>query len=554
MPDLNAHHLSRFRLFFIEHAKLVLVVLLAVAWLLPGLVGHDPWKPDEAYSFGLIYHIYQTGDWVVPSLAGEPFMEKPPLYYIAAAQVAKLFSPLLPLHDAARLTSGFFIALTLALNGLAARELLGKGKGRIAVLVLLGCVGLLVRGHEMITDTALLAGFALAFYGLALSLRRPLLAGLLLGTGVGVGFLSKGLIAPGVVGVTALLLPLFRPWRCRNYLLALGVALLAALPWLLVWPYALYRRSPELFHQWFWVNNLGRYLGFAKLGPTPDRGYYLETLPWFAWPAWPIALWALWRGRRNGMSQPAMQLPLVALLVILAVLLSASDAREVYALPILLPLSLLAAAGVDMLRRGAAAALDWFGLMTFGLFSGFLWLGWVAMMTGWPAKLAERAHYLQPAYVPEFKPLAFGVALIYTALWGILVTRLGRNTRRAIVNWTAGLTLMWSLLTTLWLPWIDTGKTYRAMIADLQQSLPPRYDCITSQALGEPQRALLLYYAGILTQRRESQGRECSLLLVQGGADNPPRLGREWAQIWEGARPGDRSERFWLFQRHVSRH
>jgi hypothetical protein len=25
-----------------------LVVLLCAAWLLPGLIGHDPWKPDEA--------------------------------------------------------------------------------------------------------------------------------------------------------------------------------------------------------------------------------------------------------------------------------------------------------------------------------------------------------------------------------------------------------------------------------------------------------------------------------------------------------------------------
>jgi len=54
---------------------------LVVAWLLPGLVGHDPWKPDEAYTFGLIFHIRETGDWLVPTLAGEPFVEKPPLYF-----------------------------------------------------------------------------------------------------------------------------------------------------------------------------------------------------------------------------------------------------------------------------------------------------------------------------------------------------------------------------------------------------------------------------------------------------------------------------------------
>ena len=29
--------------------------LLCLAWLLPGLIAHDPWKPDEAYTFGVVY-------------------------------------------------------------------------------------------------------------------------------------------------------------------------------------------------------------------------------------------------------------------------------------------------------------------------------------------------------------------------------------------------------------------------------------------------------------------------------------------------------------------
>ena len=48
---------------------LALVWLLAAAWILPGLLGHDPWKPDEAYTFGLIYSALKNGDWLVPMLA-----------------------------------------------------------------------------------------------------------------------------------------------------------------------------------------------------------------------------------------------------------------------------------------------------------------------------------------------------------------------------------------------------------------------------------------------------------------------------------------------------
>src|SRR5256885_16383596 len=84
----------------------VVVGVLAFAWLRPTLIGHEPWKPDEAYSFGLVWHILKTGDWVVPTLAGEPFMEKPPLFYLTAAGLAKLALPWLAYHDGARLASG----------------------------------------------------------------------------------------------------------------------------------------------------------------------------------------------------------------------------------------------------------------------------------------------------------------------------------------------------------------------------------------------------------------------------------------------------------------
>ncbi|MGZ5127277.1 MAG: ArnT family glycosyltransferase, partial [Burkholderiales bacterium] len=129
-----------------------------VAWILPGLFGHDPWKPDEGYGFGLVYHIVQGGSWIVPTLAGEPFMEKPPLFYITAAIFAKGFGWLLPLHDAARLASGFYGTLTFMLVGLTARELHGQGKGWIAVLLLLGSVGLVERAHQLITDVSQLTG------------------------------------------------------------------------------------------------------------------------------------------------------------------------------------------------------------------------------------------------------------------------------------------------------------------------------------------------------------------------------------------------------------
>ena len=102
------------------HLPFAFFLLLVVAYLLPGLIGHDPWKQDETYVFSIIHHILQGGDWVVPRMAGEPFMEKPPLYYWVAALLARAFSPWLPLYDGARLATGLFMATTFVFLGLAA--------------------------------------------------------------------------------------------------------------------------------------------------------------------------------------------------------------------------------------------------------------------------------------------------------------------------------------------------------------------------------------------------------------------------------------------------
>ena len=131
---------------------------LLAAWLLPGLFGHDPWKPDEAYTFGLVYHILESGDWLVPTLAGVPFVEKPPLFFWTAAVFSHAFGWLMPVHDAARLATAFYTALTLIFVSLTARRLYGPSTALPAALLLAACLGYLQHAHQLITDTALLAG------------------------------------------------------------------------------------------------------------------------------------------------------------------------------------------------------------------------------------------------------------------------------------------------------------------------------------------------------------------------------------------------------------
>ena len=83
-------------------------------------------------------------------------------------------------------------------------------------------------------------------YGLALMPRRAIVGGLWLGTGAGLGFMAKGLFAPGVLAVAAAILFVgCRAWRRRATLSGAAIAMGAIAPWLLIWPIALHAQSGE---------------------------------------------------------------------------------------------------------------------------------------------------------------------------------------------------------------------------------------------------------------------------------------------------------------------
>lgn len=527
-------------------------LLLATAYVLPGLIGHDPWKQDETYIFGIVYHIVQGGNWVVPQLAGEAFMEKPPLYYWVAALLAQAFSSWLPLYDGARLATGLFMATTFVSIGLAARHAWGAGYGRLAVLVLMACFGLIYESHIMITDVPTLTGFAIASYGFVLSRERPLAAGIWLGTGVGVGFLAKGLLDPGVIGVTAAVLPLlFRTWRCKAYARTLGIATMAALPWLLIWPTALYLRSPQLFYDWLWLNNVGRFFGFSvpRLGANNEPWFWPQTLPWFAFPALPLAALSVWQRRHEISRNAPLQLGLVAFSVYLAVLLISASARTSYGLPMLAALAFLAAPALALPER-LSRYLDGVARLLFITLAALFWMGWIVMMVnGHVPDWKFLARVLPADFVMPFLPLAVALAVVATLMYLWAWIWLPRLRERAVTSMAAGMTLCWILFATLWLPWVDDAKSYRSVFVAMQPHLPVNRQCVASIGLGESERAMLYYFSSVLTLRREVHpGTNCNVLLVEGTVKMPAQeLAPGWHLVWQGARPGDDKEKFWLF-------
>ncbi|MBX9346041.1 hypothetical protein K5M36_02975 [Chromobacterium vaccinii] len=528
------------------------LLALCLLWLLPGLVGHEPWKPDEAYTFGLVRHIAASGDWVVPTLAGEPFMEKPPLFFISAAWTMRLFEGWLGAPDAARLAAGFWNLIAWLGLAAAARGLFGPGHGRWALVLLIGTVGLPLRAHQLITDTALLAGFCCGLAGLSLALIRPLSAGLMLGAGAAIAFLSKGLLGPGCLAAAALALLAHRDYRRPAYLKTLAIALAAALPLPLWWMASLYQRSPDLFHLWLNANNFGRFRGTVNLGPRAARGFYGLTLPWYALPTWPLALFALWRAARARQDWPAILPPLAVAGCTLAVLASAADARELYALPLLPPLALLAMAGL----RGLGRPPRWLNIVLALLLCALTaYMLLCAAALSFPLDIHPAREWLGRRFhgwTPQFQP---GRWLLFAAAAALLAWCWRQplaNSYRLIWRWSVGLTLLWCGMATLWLPALDHGMRYREAFAALKPgpaALIRPGDCVASLGLGEPQRALLEYYAGLRTQRLEIEGGagSCRWLLLQTLHDQVPPPYDKLYPAYVFQRPGDRKERFRLY-------
>jgi 4-amino-4-deoxy-L-arabinose transferase-like glycosyltransferase len=406
-------------------------------------------------------------------------------------------------------------------------------------------------GHFLNPDVPQLAGMALALYGFALGLRRPLSGGVALGTGLGVAFLSKGFFGPTCLVLAAVALPsLGAQWRNRRYLLTLAAAAAAALPWLLIWPVLLAQRAPEAFNAWFWTDNIARLAGNDPLWPPESPGYYLAVLPWFAFPALPLAVWALWT-ERGKLREPRLLLPLVLAASIVLVLSLAGTPREVLAMPVLAPLAVLAVAGLQRLPRSPSNAFWWFS----GLFTSFMivmgWFEWIALEVGIPE--ARNRHWLrlQPGYESHVDPFVLAVILALTAAWFWLLYRLTRTAERPLLAWAAGTAVIWAMAVTMFVDYVDAGKTYRRVMTAIARELPATYGCVSSYNVGEAQRAMLHYYAGVRSYREgvPGQSRECGVLLVQGARANMYVPGPEWTQLWEGNRRGERRELFRLYRR-----
>ncbi len=584
-----------------------LLATLLLVYILPGLVGRDPWKTEDASGFGAMWTM-ATGagyggiaDWLLPNIAGAPVVESGPLMYWVGAICIALFGSLVGADLAGRFATVifFFVAATsiwyatylvgrrsaaqpvaLAFGGQPEARDYGRVLADGALLILLATIGLLIRAHETSSDVAMLAMLSLALYGMARALEHPR---------QGTGWIAAGLVgvvlsrgpAPALALALAwvALLAFNRDFRDARRA-AWTVLLPAVLAGLAVWPVLTLLFVPDgAMHMMERLGTWGRHFDGID---AQAANKYAKTLPWATWLAWPLAAWGLWTWRGR-FAAAHIALPGTYVLAMLAVLCSSSDTSDGQLLLVLPGLVILAASGLPTLRRGAANAFDWFSLLFYSFAAIFVWFAWFAKMTGAPAGFARSIARLTPGATPEFRPVVFTIAVAATIAWLALVRwRIVAQPKvlwRSVVLASAGLILAWTLTATLFLHAINYSRTYRDVAAELKAALvaaqpavererarakkpdagvkgkdAPGGSCIATDGLGLAQRASFAWFAGVRFSHVDYAGSnvdECDYLLRQDltrdkRSDDLPR-GR-WKPLWEGRRAADRDERYRLYR------
>lgn len=530
-----------------ETTKTKLLLVLCTIWIFVGLASHSPWKPLETDSVSIIQTILSTGNWIAPLAHQETQLATPPLYYLTAALSTKLFMPFFALHDGARIFNGVWLTILLLMIGMTGRELWSKGIGRHATFIMIGTIGLMLSAHSLSNHIGAFAAVATGFYAMILLGRRPRRAAVLFGIALAFAFLMNGTLPLLILLTPTLLLFMFsKQWQKRSNLQFLFISFSIASFFIAGWLFLFHAYTPTLFTQWLSSQQ--------SLFSFQHHFYFLRTLAWYAWPALPLALLGVWHYRSKLLFNPKFQYCLLFFITTFALLGFCAVDKDVFTLPLLLPLVALGAGSVESLKRDFAAALNWFGVTIFTFFGALIWLGWLGMVTGTPEKIQERMRFLSGADQLEVNWLTFSVALFMTLIWLIISIRSKLTKRATVTNWAIGMTFIWCLLMSLWLPLIDNAKSYERPFTKLARALPIDYNCIHGLNIGRTQSKLLNYYTNIdLVAVKQTELLSCDLYLIQdqkGAGRMTP--GPEWTLLWHGKRPADRREHFRLFQRSAA--
>ena len=465
-----------------QNIALAIVVLFISA--VSGLIiyDHDLWNPNEHRVAAIVKEMADSGNLVVPTLNGEPFLQKPPLYHVTAVFILKLFN-----GEPARMfriASAFYGLLTLLACARIGFVLGGRRIALASAAALATMAGFLQSSHFIVVDTALVAFVALSWWAFVEYQERKRNVHLILvwvfaaGAFLTKGFIGIALIFPGML-VSMLWLhgwrQVFTPGHIAGLIAFAGISTI----WLV--PLAL-RDGGELFWYWIFHENLGRFLGTShghhSEGPLfYIRGFFVITLPWSPW----LLAQVVDRLRHWKKDITPAEILTLCWAGVGLILLSLSDnKRELYAYPLLPPTAIL-------LANFLANRED--------LLGNRIWsLGW-AFLSLLAVPLMITAYFL--GFVDYSSPWFFFISSSLTAALGFILIR-----RLQIHPGGLGMPAFWIApcllvvqIAILYVPAADAIVSHRPGMLKIAELIDPE-DMPVGYDLGETDLGSFSFYTG----------------------------------------------------------
>lgn len=339
---------------------LLVAALLLALYLGVGVFDHDIWAPTEPAVAGVVWNMFQNGDWAIPRIHEFPYLEKPPLNY----WISTLFCQIVGRLDAGwiRLPSALYGLLCL-LGTAWALESRIRPETSLVLLPLLATSGFFYELFHRAGSDALATAFGFACWAVFLRTlspnppepRKTFALDVLFSILLAASFYAKNFSTCFVVLPPVLLFLLAKRQFRRAFnigLLVSAFSILLILPWAL----ALHEKGGWDYLRVVFVDNtLGRFLDLGDqrtmeilndayvVEKNKSLFFYAESLASFMLPwifFYFVAIASLFR---RGGKQDDFRLFLKISLVSVPLVLTLSSSRSVfYAAPILLILFLIA--------------------------------------------------------------------------------------------------------------------------------------------------------------------------------------------------------------------
>jgi 4-amino-4-deoxy-L-arabinose transferase-like glycosyltransferase len=223
----------------------------------------------------------ESGEWLTPQYHGKNWFDKPPVFYWLAAASTRVFGP----NDMApRFPSAIAGLGLLVLVYLLASYDFGKRVGLISAVVMATCVQQIILARSSVTDMTFVFFLILGLYGYRrwfdCEKGKGIGWAVLLGAGTGLAMITKGPVAPVLMGLAILVhIAWMREWKkLAGIEAAIGVLAFAitGLPWYLA---MLYLHGQEFIDGFLVANNITRFLKPEHAGTTGGLQSYLLNIP-----------------------------------------------------------------------------------------------------------------------------------------------------------------------------------------------------------------------------------------------------------------------------------